>query len=148
MIVINGLRWLFRSDPEGLNVIRWLGRRISEDSDTSWLIVADSHVWKTLEGLSPFGNFLSRVFYLSRLSKEELRLSILSRHQMSGYEIFYPDNESVKTKIWKFLGQFLCAFGVLLKSLGSVFCNEAADFADEFLGCIGEFPLRWLVFGA
>lgn len=107
LIVINGVRWLFHTHQQSsLENMLWLQQQLASGSKTKWLFLADTHVWKTLNLLSPLENFLSEVYTLSSLNKVEMKQAVLSRHQMSGYDIKYPESDQLTAKIWKVLGQY------------------------------------------
>jgi len=96
-IVLNGLRWLFESPEAPSESLLWLSKHLHSQT---WLIVAEQEVWDLVSDQIPLPS--SHILAMPMLTQTDLRAAILSRHQLSGYEINFPNPDHWLTafRIW------------------------------------------------
>ncbi|MAA79309.1 MAG: hypothetical protein CL916_08615 [Deltaproteobacteria bacterium] len=92
--ILMGIRWLFRFVGEDSPLEQW-ARHLMEHPEQTWIVVEDPHVWDIMSENYFLSDLAVHRWELSDLSCEELAEVILARHQLSGFDIVYPDHLSL-----------------------------------------------------
>ena len=88
--ILIGIHWLFRDKNREASLHTFV-RHVLANPKQSWLIVIDPYVWTMLSKRFLLSNFLTHTWSIPALSREELAEALLARHQLSGFEIQYPN---------------------------------------------------------
>lgn len=102
LFVIPKLQWLRNSGTA--NYISELTERIvSDNGKNAFLVVADSPNWGFFEQTSALSKAIAFYGHLSPLGVEDLSEALLTRHNMSGYQLSFPKSTGlprIVTKLW------------------------------------------------
>ncbi|MEC7987482.1 MAG: hypothetical protein VX278_20115, partial [Myxococcota bacterium] len=90
VMMIIGLRWLFRGRNDEDCPLRKLIQHIDLHPEQTWILAEDEFVWNTLSKAFLLKNYITTHYELPLLSRNELEKIILARHQLSGYRLQYP----------------------------------------------------------
>lgn len=91
--ILMGIRWLFRFIGGASPLERW-ARHLMEHPEQTWIVVEDPHAWGIMSENYLLSDLVIHQWTMSGLSCEELAEVILARHQLSGFDIVYPDKLS------------------------------------------------------
>lgn len=90
LTVLSGVRWLFTLRPDGTRAARCFVERLVEHGGRlPWVITGDEGVWDMAARLCGLSDSVGDVVRLKPLSVDNLTEAILTRNQMSGFDITF-----------------------------------------------------------
>jgi Kef-type K+ transport system membrane component KefB len=103
-VVVEELRWLYRSRPGGLPPLERLLRAIVADSARRvWIVHVDPASWRFLRTVTPLGQAMGDAIELQPLGPEHLEEAVYARHRMSGYDASFGDEDDLPllARFWR-----------------------------------------------
>ena len=88
-----GMRWLFRYTGKDSPFEKWV-HHLMDHPEQTWIVVEDPHVWSIMSENFFLADLVVHQWVLPKLSCPELAEVMLARHQLSGFDIEYPDSLS------------------------------------------------------
>ena len=102
LFVVPKLKWL-RTTGQTDFVSKLIEKIISDNGENAFLIVADSPHWQFMQQTSALSNAIGFCAELTPLGVEDLSEALLTRHNMSGYDLAFPQSQglpNIITKLW------------------------------------------------
>ncbi|MBX2796551.1 MAG: cation:proton antiporter [Myxococcales bacterium] len=96
VVVLNGLRWLFRRRPDGFAPLeRLVELLVADGGHHAFVLVADQAVWAYCTRVSGIEQAVGTTVRLQRLDPVQLEQALLARHAMSGLGVVFEADDDL-----------------------------------------------------
>lgn len=105
--VLTGFDHMFQMRGGGFELLeRWVQLVVQHRASISWLVTAESSVWRFGGSVAPLDDAFGEVLHLNPLDVEGLERALLARHSMSGYTLSFRHGEDLGMRAQRLLSRY------------------------------------------
>lgn len=98
VIFLEGVERLFERTSDGFGALDALGHLLTETAHkVFWVLAIHTPAYNYLQHAIGFGGFFSHIAQAENKNKQDLRNQLLSRHNLTGYNLIFTPNEKIKS---------------------------------------------------